>query len=288
MNTEIQTTTDPDVLTDHGLNLPKDITETEFFEVGTLLGNIEKGMQWAIGDWYNNIPQGYNDKVKACDRAGLNPDTARQCALIADVFELSARSQILPFTHHRVLVSTELTNAQRQSLLQQAEIGEANKKGVMKSWSSRRLEKERDITLGTWVEPTQINEPDSLKNFVTQVSKDIPPKYRRKVERVATKVAAQLAKDFEKQVQKRVHDEVDNERQRFIKMQEETTIERERIEAARRNVNQIMSKKEFSKVRSVLHPDRHHNDPRYSDAFEIFNRLLKTIDSKTYELWNEK
>jgi hypothetical protein len=48
-----------------------------------------------------------------------------------------------------------------------------------------------------------------------------------------------------------------------------------------------MSKKEFQLIRSCLHPDRHNNDPKYQEAFAIFNRMLETIDANLYKSWSK-
>ena len=45
-------------ITDTGLVGVENLSEAEFFEQGRCLAQYEHGLQWAIGDWYNNIPWG--------------------------------------------------------------------------------------------------------------------------------------------------------------------------------------------------------------------------------------
>ena len=77
------------IVTTHGLRLPEDFTEDEFFEVGRFLAKavIEEEMQWAIGDWFNAIPWG--DKHAACEKAGLSFERSRVYAAVCRAFPVA-------------------------------------------------------------------------------------------------------------------------------------------------------------------------------------------------------
>ncbi|NEX15785.1 MAG: hypothetical protein C1943_03870 [Halochromatium sp.] len=69
--------------------------------------SIEQGMQWAIGDWYNAIPWG--DKEAACNKAGLNYNTAFNYGQVAKRFEFTLRKVNCTFSHHQRLAIDALT-----------------------------------------------------------------------------------------------------------------------------------------------------------------------------------
>ena len=117
-------------------------------------------MQWLIGDWYNAIK--WNDKQKACDKAGLSFNTAKQFGYVCNAFKFGARAPI-SFRHHLVLSADDLTDNQRIKLLKQAETDK---------WSSGELKKQRDIELGRWVEP--VKDDSSLEDAVKSATTGVP------------------------------------------------------------------------------------------------------------------
>lgn len=104
------------ILTNAGLNLPEQYTEAEFFEAGRFLANIEHGLQWAVGDWYNAIPDSYGDKKAACEKAGLDYKTANTYAKVAFSFKSPTRVGCLSFAHHQKLAIDALDDIQRTKL----------------------------------------------------------------------------------------------------------------------------------------------------------------------------
>ncbi len=120
------------ILTNTGLNLPKHFTEEQFFEAGRFLANIERGTQWAIGDWYNNIPWG--NKQKACESVGLNYATSSQHGVVAAKFQIHTRVNNLSFGHHKAIM--QAPDNQLDDLFAQA---------IQEELSTRQL---KDLALG--------------------------------------------------------------------------------------------------------------------------------------------
>ena len=75
-----------------GLEITGEPTEDEWTELGTKLARADKSLQWIIGDWYNNIPWG--DKKAACERVGLNYQSAKDYGKIAKAYEMEVRTSI--------------------------------------------------------------------------------------------------------------------------------------------------------------------------------------------------
>jgi transposase len=64
---------------------------------------------WLIGDWLNaGDREGYVERGKldqACERFGIAYQTAKDAAWVATRFERSDRSDLLTWTHHRVVAN---------------------------------------------------------------------------------------------------------------------------------------------------------------------------------------
>ena len=138
------------VLTETGLNLPEAFTEDQFFEAGKFLARIEHGMQWAIGDWYNQIikVKHYEGKVsseqadlqrEACDDVGLDYGTSRNYGMVCEGFPPCTRIAQCSFSTHQKLTNQALSQEQRTDLLEKTQKNE---------WSISQLSKERDLVLG--------------------------------------------------------------------------------------------------------------------------------------------
>jgi len=100
-----------------GLSLPDDVTELEFFQVGVQLARMERGLNWAIGDWYNGMQWG--DKMDACARVGLDYGMAKQYAYTAGKYTLEQRHEAVSFGHHAKIPALE--PVQREELLVRVE-----------------------------------------------------------------------------------------------------------------------------------------------------------------------
>ena len=81
------------------------------------------------------------------------------------------------------------------------------------------------------------------------------------------------------ELEQEYRDEMDAERAKVLALQKEAQADRDKAKAMLQGITPIMTQEEFKMIRSLLHPDRHPEDSeRYNRAFEIFNRLLTTID----------
>lgn len=257
-------------VTDHGLNIPKDITKEQHKNLGLLLCNIETGWQWAVGDWYNTIQWG--DKQKACEEAGLKYKTAMTYGAVAKEFQMSMRSDI-PFNHHQILIGSNLTTDERMSLLQKAELGDEGKNGKRKPWTSKKLLEERDKVLGTWVEPIKTDSESPIEEFIENNLGSIPEKYQKQVERVVTKAAQQLAKDFDKQVSQAAISRTEDIREQLVEMREKLKREHDHAIKLKRGIKAFLTEAEFKLIRSCLHPDREATRDRKQKAFDLFHKL---------------
>lgn len=264
-------------LTNTGLNLPENYTEEQFFEAGRFLANIEHGMQWAIGDWYNAIP--WNDKKAACEEVGLNPQTASDYSRVARCFDHTTRVTRLTFNHHRQLVVVQegtrrgietesqylLTPEQRQDLLRQAE---------QHGWSSVRLKKERDHVLGRM--PAEA--PPSIQGDMDQVLAELPKTVTKKTRNHIRKILDHMKRDFHAEVAKVVQ----QERIRLSEKEKEAEERYQRFLDLNKTLPGLMSQEEFRLIRGCLHPDRAPEGRRdqFARAFDIFIRLERSVGQK--------
>lgn len=136
------------------------------------------------------------------------------------------------------------------------------------------------------VEATDSN--SSIEAFVVSRMDSVPAKYKKQAVNAVKAAAKEFTKEYESAVRKASADGAKRERARFIKMSKETEAEKKQLESARKRVPQLMSEKEFKKVRACLHPDKHNGDPRYGEAFEIFNRLVGPIEASEFKSSKKK
>jgi hypothetical protein len=253
-------------LTNTGLNLPADCSEEEFFEAGRFLSNIERGMQWAIGDWYNAIPWG--DKEAACEKAGLRFKTACDFGKVCKKFEFPTRVGKLSFEIHRKLSHDALTPDQRADLLTEA---------AEQKWSAARLTKERDKLLG---KPEKI----PLLGFdekVDAVVADLPKTTSGQVKTAIKRVFSDLKHGFQNEVESEVKRRLTVDRAKVLELRAEAEAERDLARKIRYGIDSHMTHDEFLLIRSCLHPDRHPDQPdKFGKAFEVFNRLEQTVNTK--------
>ena len=100
--------------TETGLEVHGTPSEQEWQDMGIALGRADKALQWLIGDWYNQVPWG--DKKAACERVGLKYTDARDYGSVAAKFQMSERSDILDFGHHRKAASLPTTEERTEVL----------------------------------------------------------------------------------------------------------------------------------------------------------------------------
>ena len=95
---------------------------------GREIALYQKGLMWLVGDWLNaGDREGYVERGKlaeACERFGIEYDSAADAARVAAAFECRDRSQLLDWSHHRVVAN----HPQAANLLQWAAKTEATVK----------------------------------------------------------------------------------------------------------------------------------------------------------------
>lgn len=90
--------------TSTGLNLPDDITDEDFESVGYALALYEGGIQWCIGDFWNNPKnRKYGGGMDVAEKFGLNYSTASDYAKVSNRYEISERSLNLSWSHHQAV-----------------------------------------------------------------------------------------------------------------------------------------------------------------------------------------
>lgn len=254
-----------EILTNTGLQLPEHFTEEEFFEAGRFLSRIEQGMQWAIGDWYNAIPWG--DKQAACEKAGLNFNTARIYGNVCAVFQIDMRISNLSFSKHQSLVTQELTDIQRAELLE---------KSAKNGWTAARLTKERDRLLGR-------DERVPLLTFdgkVQRLYEALPASATKKTRAALTQVVNDLRHDFETEVEHVVKERLKQQRERILLLEQEAQADRDRARELSMNLDGLITEEEYRLILGCLHPDRAPEDRKqvFGKAFSIFMRLEKSVN----------
>jgi len=261
-----------EILTDVGLNLPTNYTTTEFEEAGKFLANIEKGVQWAIGDWFNAIPNGMVKK-EACEKAGINYGTATNYGYVANIFPIEARTSALSFTHYTALKHSELTPEARAQLIHLA---------TEKKTSSAQLKVLINERLG--IAPK--NEIEGLENkfdalrdtFAESLPKGLSSKLASKVKGELFKITDSMSKDFTTQVNKAAAEKIKEVKAKALQREFEAEETLKEINKVRSNVTSFISQEEFKLIRSCLHTDKYTgNDPAQKDrlqkAFNAFSKL---------------
>ena len=95
-------------MTTTGLHIPAGISRDDWIEVGTSLGQIDRKLQWMVGDWINaGEREGYIDSetYDAAERLfpQLGRKTLQNYASVART--CSVRTEDLSFEHHKVVAA---------------------------------------------------------------------------------------------------------------------------------------------------------------------------------------
>ncbi len=104
-----------------GWQLPSDLSEDEWRAAGLMLGKVESGVSWWLGDWWAFGEHRYGDRKALVDSEDWEGPTYQACFDAANVcrkFE-SKRRRLLSFTHHREVAA--LSPEEQDRLLDRAE-----------------------------------------------------------------------------------------------------------------------------------------------------------------------
>ena len=269
------------IITTTGLNLPDEYTEDEFFEIGISLSNTELILFWAIGDWYNAIPENY-DNEEACKRAGLIYGTAKTNGWVAGKFDKSIRTvDRITFRSYRKLCVAGLTDTQRLELHDRAQQGK---------WTEAQVIKERAIIAPKLALTPLVGFDQKSKKLMNDVVDSFP---KGTSKRISTKIIKgiksltdEIQKDLRNVVDHALTSVVEPERNRLNDLSREAETTKEYWENSLRQVNMIMTREEFNMILGCLHPDRnvHQNADK---SFKVFKRLeagIPKLSKKDKEL----
>lgn len=96
-------------ITETGLVVRDGWTAELWEAAGHEIARYQKGLMWLIGDWLNaGDREGYVERgrlAEACERFGIEYQTAADAAWVSTCFESSDRSELLTWTHHRVIAN---------------------------------------------------------------------------------------------------------------------------------------------------------------------------------------
>ncbi|RNL86219.1 antibiotic biosynthesis protein [Halostreptopolyspora alba] len=92
--------------TEVGLQIPDDLTYEDWQRAGCQLSGIVNSSMWWLGDWLVYGKNHYGDRYKrGIHEAGLQYQTLRNYAWVAQRFEMERRRGALSFQHHAEVAS---------------------------------------------------------------------------------------------------------------------------------------------------------------------------------------
>ena len=98
-------------ITEKGLIVRQGWTKELWESAGREIARYQKGLMWLIGDWLNaGDREGYVERGKldqACERFGIAYKVAADAAWVSGKFESSERSELLDWSHHRVVAGRD-------------------------------------------------------------------------------------------------------------------------------------------------------------------------------------
>lgn len=114
-------------ITTLGFEMPDNVSIEEYRDLGALLFNMEGALQWSIGDWIVAAKAGedstygttYKEIMEQSDRSY---STVSKYKLVAERIEFFRRRKNLSYTHHSEIAQANISDKQRDKLLNDAEI----------------------------------------------------------------------------------------------------------------------------------------------------------------------
>jgi N6-adenosine-specific RNA methylase IME4 len=92
-----------------GWELPDDMTEGEWREVGAKLGSVERDISWWLGDWWAFGEKKYGQRKAIVEAKDWNGPAFQTCVNVGNVckkfLETNRRRLLLPFNHHAEVAS---------------------------------------------------------------------------------------------------------------------------------------------------------------------------------------
>ena len=98
----------PGVLSVTGLAFDQSLTEEQYEQLGTILGEMYKTSQWAIGDYIiAGVRLFGDDAYQLAESLGIGPDSRAQYMWVAESVEPERRRPELSWSHHRSVAAME-------------------------------------------------------------------------------------------------------------------------------------------------------------------------------------
>lgn len=130
-----------------GLSLPADLSFDEWADYGERLFAMERGVMWAIGDWWRFGEHRYGERAAQALDSRYSFQTLANAGYVAGAVETSRRREVLSYSHHAEVAA--LPTEEQDYWLDAAESGE---------WSRNELRAR--IKRGT-TDDAPIDEPES-------------------------------------------------------------------------------------------------------------------------------
>lgn len=181
-----------------GLSLPADLSFDEWADYGERLFSMERGVMWAIGDWWRFGEHRYGERAAAVLDSRYSYQTFRNAGWVSDHIESSRRRDSLSFGHHAEVAS--LPVEEQDYWLDQAETGEWSR-NELRARIKRGADSDEPIeqaVRGTahWDELAGLM--DSLETFLSSDAPDIaaavPPRRRAATARRLRKLGTGLGR----------------------------------------------------------------------------------------------
>jgi len=132
-------------MTPKGIQFHGDLTIDEWESIGAKLGDAERSIGFLIGDWINYAEEKWGEKYNdAIAVTGLEYQTLRNYAWVANRVHLSARADNLPFRHHLVVDKIKDSEEQKH-WLDQAEKNDLSYRRLQKSINFGRIATEEEV-----------------------------------------------------------------------------------------------------------------------------------------------
>ena len=110
----------PGEITATSLRLPAGMAYADWQGVGRALQQIERSVQWWIGDWLNYGERTYGEKYsQAVEETGIDKGQLANYAWVASNVDRSLRNEALSWSHHRMVA--DLEPDQQREWLQKAQ-----------------------------------------------------------------------------------------------------------------------------------------------------------------------
>ena len=276
----------------NGLVIPDDVTDEGVAEVGKMLGQMEGGRGWLLGDFINTLERrsgrwGTEESIKAqCQNDGLNYNSSLRAASVAGRFNNTRRRVLLSFSHYQEVTNGSLTDEQVETLLDWAESTPRNKKAGPPV-SQKMLREKVKETLGVEPEPVVTVEVmtgyDNVDKLLQEIIEAVPKAAGAKITSKMKKAVRLFQKEYEKQVRENaealVKARVGPLKERLDREMQKAREEKELHQTLTQRIDGVISQAEFQMIRGCLHPDRAPNGQgdQFQKAFVAFNKLNKLV-----------